>query len=144
MLDSSTRALIVAEPARVYIARPPLVVDCSVLSALLFHEPNRDQALFALAGKDLFAPDLMDYEIANVAVKKSAFVATEFVTHALLAFSQLQLTRYRVTATRQFELASQFGLTAYDAAYLAVAAEINAPLVTFDAKLGQAARQLLG
>ena len=61
--------LYVAEPPPSFLVRPPLVVDCSVLSAVLFEEPMRDAALRQLAGRTLHAPSLLDHEIANVAVK---------------------------------------------------------------------------
>ena len=45
------RAIYVAEPPPAYLGRPPLVVDCSVLVAVLFQEPLRDEALRSMAGK---------------------------------------------------------------------------------------------
>ena len=49
--------LIVAEVHGSYATRPPLVVDCSVIAAVLFDEPKCDEAAHALAGKELFAPE---------------------------------------------------------------------------------------
>ena len=49
----------------------PLVVDCSVVAAVLFDEPSRDAAAQVLTGKDLFAPELLADELVSVAVKKS-------------------------------------------------------------------------
>ena len=63
--------LIVAEPPAAYRVRPPMVVDASVIGALLFSEPERDQALAWMQGKALFAPDLLDYEVANLALQEA-------------------------------------------------------------------------
>ena len=41
------------------------------------------------------------------------------------------------------ELAQHYGLTPYHAAYLWLAERLEAPLVTFDARLGEAARRHL-
>ena len=48
--------LVVAEPRSTYHQLPPIVVDCSVLAALVFDEPERERAAGTLAGKSLFAP----------------------------------------------------------------------------------------
>lgn len=134
---------IVAEPAGRYARKPPLVVDCSVLAAVLFDEPARDSAALAMAGKELIAPDLLDHEIVSVALKKSADSHTEMARQALADLAALELTRCRVDSVAQFELAQRAGLTAYDAAYLQLALELQAPLATYDRKLGKAAARLL-
>jgi len=62
--------LFVAEPPASCRMRPPLVVDCSALSAILFDEPTRGEALARLVGFSLHAPNLLDHEIVGVALKK--------------------------------------------------------------------------
>ena len=137
--------MIVAEPPMVYRVRPPLVVDCSVLSAVLFEEPMRDEALRQLVGKELHAPTLLDHEIANVAVKKQRHDwPAESIAMALSDYATQEIALHRADVAEQAALAHQYGLSAYDAAYLWLAAELKAPLATFDAKLGKAAMQHLG
>jgi predicted nucleic acid-binding protein len=135
--------LIVAEPRGRYAARAPLVVECSVVAAVLFDEPNRDAAARALTGKDLFAPELLADELVSVAVKKSRHGPGSLVQQALVEFAQLELTRCRCDLHAQWRLALEYNLSAYDAAYLWLAAELGAPLATFDERLGGAARVLL-
>lgn len=135
--------LIVAEPAGVYARRPPLVVDCSVLAAVLFDEGERESATSALTGKALFAPDLIDHEMASVALKKSRAGLVELAERALADLARLALSRKRIDPSRQWAAARAHDLTAYDAAYLQLAIELRAPLVTFDRKLGDRARQVL-
>jgi predicted nucleic acid-binding protein len=136
--------LIVAEPRARYGARAPLVVDCSVVAAVLFDEPNRDAAVVALTGKDLFAPELLADEFVSVAVKKAHHDSISVVQQALADFTELELTRCRCDVRAQWRLAREHELSAYDAAYLWLAAELGAPLATFDDRLGSAARVLLG
>jgi predicted nucleic acid-binding protein len=136
--------LIVAEARGRYAVRPPLVVDCSVVAAVLFDEPNREDATRVLAGKDLFAPELIADEFVSVAIKKSHHGLDDVVRQALTDFADLELTRYRPDVHAQWRLALKHQLTAYDAAYLWLAAELGAPLATFDERLGNAARQFLG
>jgi predicted nucleic acid-binding protein len=139
-----TPALIIAEARGRYAARAPLVADCSVLAAVLFDEPNRDVAAETLAGRDLFAPELIADELVSVAVKKSHHGLDDVVRQALIDFTGLELTRCRTDVHAQWRLALEFELSAYDAAYLWLAAELGAPLATFDQRLGAAARQFLG
>jgi predicted nucleic acid-binding protein len=144
MPAESESQLIVAEPAGRYAVRSPLVVDCSVIAALLFDEPTRDAAALALAGRELHAPDLLAHELVSVAVKKTGRVPGEAVTQGLADFAVLDLVCSPVDPAAQWRLALECGVSAYDAAYLWLAVTLGAPLVTFDRSLGAAAERLLG
>lgn len=134
----------VAEPPPACLGRPPLVVDCSVLSAVLFEEDGRDEALRILAGKTLHAPLLLDTEIASVALKKTQGGWPEaIVRDAVSDYAQQDIAHHRPDVQAQCALAHRYGLSAYDAAYLWVAGFLQAPLATFDAKLAKAARAYL-
>lgn len=135
--------LFISEPAGQYTRYPPLVVDCSVLATVLFDEPEREAALLAMAGKELFAPDLLDHEMVSVALKKSGLGMQKAAEQALQNLTDLRLTRCAVDSASQFQLARRMKLTAYDAAYLRLAMELRAPLATFDQKLGRAAKSVL-
>jgi predicted nucleic acid-binding protein len=133
-----------AEPPAAYLGRPPIVVDCSVLAAVLFQEPLRDEALRSMIGKTLHAPALVDSEIANVAVKKiRGGVSSAIVGDALDRYAQQVIELHRPDVQAQCSLALRYGLSAYDAAYLWLAGALQAPLATFDAKLAAAARSHL-
>jgi predicted nucleic acid-binding protein len=77
-------------------------------------------------------------------VKKALHGSEAVVRQPLLDFTELQLTPCRADVHAQWRLAIKYELSAYDAAYLWLAAEAGAPLATFDERLGNAARQLLG
>ena len=135
--------LIVAEPAPRPAARPPVVVDCSVMAAAVFAEAQCDRAWEALAGKSIHAPWLIDIEMGSVALKKPHPRQSDVARAGLDHFQDLDITRYAVDVAALVQLASRYQLTAYDAAYLLVASELRAPLLTFDQRLGEAARQHL-
>lgn len=135
--------LIVAEPFGRYARKPPLVVDCSVLAAVLFDEPTREEAMIAMTGKALFAPDLIHHEILSVALKKLGKDNEEQMLRALEDFAELDLTQHATDPLSQFRLTHQTGLSAHDTAYLQLAIELKAPLATFDKTLGTAAEQWL-
>ena len=135
---------IVAEPLPQYQTRPPLVVDCSIVCAVLFDEPERDEALRCVQGRDLFAPHLLDYEVVSVALKKSrGGWPPDSVALALADYGDLALELRTPHLPRQHDLAQRYSLSAYDAAYLWLAEHLKAPLATFDRRLGQAAREHL-
>lgn len=143
MPDKVGTPLFIAEPPGQYTRYPPLVVDCSVLATVLFDEPEKEAALVAMAGKELFAPNLLDHEMISVALKKSRSGMQKAARQALLDLSDLRLTRCAVDCAAQFELARRMKLTAYDAAYLQLALDLRAPLATFDQQLGAAAKSAL-
>jgi predicted nucleic acid-binding protein len=140
-----THALYVAEPVAAYARRPWLVVDASVVAAVLFAEPWRDEAEARFRGRRLCAPALIDFEIANIAVLKgrTKVLGRGEIERALAAYSRLDLRRESVGAPAMAKVAADFGLTAYDAAYLCVAEAVQAPLATFDSALGRAAERHL-
>ena len=132
--------LFIAEPPAQYLVLPPLVVDCSVLSSAVFDEESRDGAWDLLKGKTLHAPYLLEHELVSVALKKSKLGWTaEAIASALTSQSQMDIELHRTDIEAQHTLAVKYKLSAYDAAYLWLAAELKAPLATFDEKLAKAA-----
>ena len=147
-MSDGHRAIYVAEPPAHYRARPPLVADSSLLCAVLFNEPERGAALLRLAGRHLLAPRLLDHEVVSVALKKQRQgMPAEAVEQALTDYlaQDIELMVIDLNAQyAQYALARHYGLSAYDAAYLWLAAELRAPLATFDRQLADAAQQHLG
>lgn len=140
----SRPVLQVAEPAAAFRVRQPMVVDCSVLSAVLFQEESLDDALGILQGKALHAPFLLATELASVAIKKGRAGCPEpRVRDALALYGQQEIELHQPDVPALYALAVRHGLSAYDAAYLWVADLLKAPLATFDAKLAKAAREHL-
>lgn len=135
-----------AEPPAIYLARPPLVVDASLLAASVFGEAERDTAEARLRGFSLHAPGLIDYELANVAVTKLRRneLTLETAVLALAEFSTMALARHVPAPEEVAALADRYRLTAYDAAYLWLAGALTAPLATFDRQLANAASDYLG
>lgn len=135
----------VAEPRGLWLMRPPVVVDCSVLAAVLFAETHRNDAADMLASRAMHAPTLLPYEMANVAAKKLRAGATQAeIDTALADFAEQRIELHAAPAEAVCTLCLRHGLSAYDAAYLWVAVELQATLATFDRKLAEAAQRQLG
>ncbi len=137
--DAAMPTLHVAEPPGQYHSRPPLVIDCSALAGILFREAWQDQARQRFEGRSLHAPHLLQAEISSVAVKKLRRGETH-AADGLSMLSEMAIDLYRIEPQAVTALAMQYQLSAYDAAYLWLAAELKAPLATFDGKLAAAAR----
>jgi predicted nucleic acid-binding protein len=96
------------------------------------------------ANQTLHAPYLIDLEIAQVLRRyvRSASISAERGAEALTGFLDFPLTRYPhfVLLTRIWQM--RHNLTAYDAAYLALAEALDAPLITRDRTLARTASQV--
>ena len=114
-----------------------IVVDASAaLSALL----NDGSARHALASGQLHAPQLVDVEVASGLRRNVA--AGRIDPHAgwaaLDTWRRLGLTRYASPPLLERVWELRDNLTAYDAAYVALAEMLNCALITADAKLSRA------
>ncbi len=114
-----------------------LVIDASVLvDALLVAGPARER----LASDNLQVPELIDAELLSV-LRRLVLAGQLPEGHALQALAtanQLGLRRHpsRSLWPRAWELRTN--LSAYDALYVALAEQLNAPLLTADARLARA------
>jgi predicted nucleic acid-binding protein len=138
-VSASPPRLYVAEPPPQYLLRPPVVIDCSVIAALLFREVGESQALAQMSGRALHAPFLLAVEMSSVALKKQQQGYVELAAQGLLLFEEADIMFHVVRPSGVVELATKYQLTSYDASYLWLAAELKCPLLTFDARLGKAA-----
>ena len=117
------------------------VVDASILAAIAFEEPRADEAAALISGVTLYAPDLLPYELCNVARKKSLRdpARARVIAAALEVALPFGLTLVPIPAVGLLSLATATGLTAYDAAYLWLARRLKCELLTFDERLARAA-----
>ena len=123
-----------------------VVVDASALGAVLFEEPEAEAVLSHISNDTIVAPELIDYEIANIALTKiRRGQQPEAVAIAMVGgLKFLALRRLQVSPIEVIVLARSSGLSAYDAAYLWLAVSLDAELVTLDRKLARADRALRG
>lgn len=131
--------LYVIEPPAHYLARTPLILDCSAVAGIVFREAWEAAARQQIHGRSLHAPHLLSSEIASVALKKLRR-GEAHAADGLAAVAAMEITLHRIEPVPVVELAYQYGLSAYDASYLWLAADLKCPLVTFDERLGTAAR----
>ncbi len=123
---------------------PDKVVDASVISALVFVESRAEEARDLIRDATLFAPDILPYELASVALKKTrSSPALRFdIAIRLRAALSLGVVLVPIAPLEVLKLALETELTVYDAAYLQTARRLECPLLTFDAKLDRHARRI--
>lgn len=101
------------------------------------------QVMTRMADKDALAPDLLQQEIRSIllSAERRGRIDDDLVYTALSRFRELALQLIsRNDDAEVVRVARRYQLSAYDAAYLALALLENAPLVTLHRKLASAAR----
>jgi len=117
------------------------VVDASVLATALGDDSaDGDTARARLRGEDLAAPELIDLEVVSVLRSQLAagLLDTRRAALALQDLVDLPLRRasHRPLLARCWELRAN--LSAYDAAYVALAEALDSVLLTADERLARA------
>jgi len=119
-----------------------VVVDASVLAAIVFSEPGAGEWVRRLEGAALFAPTLLRYELQSVARKKCRRApgrSPRIVQALALALDpRAGITWMDPDPSDVVLIANATGLTAYDASYLCLAGVLDADLVTGDETLAAA------
>jgi predicted nucleic acid-binding protein len=119
-----------------------IVIDASVVLEVLLRTPagtEIEDRIFA-DGESLHAPHVVDLEVAQVLRRYCAFGEMDARRggEAVADLEALPISRYPldIFLPRVWEL--RHNLTAYDAAYVALAEVLEAPLLTRDARLASA------
>lgn len=121
-----------------------LVMDASARIDTLGHV---DLAAHLFAEYDVCAPTLMRWEVGNVVHGRNAAAFGDPKTRRAVVTTLLRPMRLVDQAGREdaiADLVQKHGLTFYDAAYLQLALDEEAGLVTEDKKLHEAAAKALG
>ena len=118
-----------------------LVCDASALVALLLDSgPDGDWAAEAVAGAELAAPALVDWETANIMRRQelAGLVSSDQASQAHADLLDLAIERwpYELLAKRSWQLRAN--LSVYDASYVALAELLSASLITLDTGIGRA------
>ncbi|MEG4322914.1 MULTISPECIES: type II toxin-antitoxin system VapC family toxin [unclassified Microcoleus] len=120
------------------------VIDTNICIKLFIADPltpKVNQLFDLLDDPDVkfFVPDLFYIECANVLWK---YVRANLYTAELVQadLSDLKALRFQVTSTKDLiseavQIGLDYGITAYDGCYVALAEQVTAPLLTLDERL---------
>jgi predicted nucleic acid-binding protein len=119
-----------------------IVVDASVLANALADDAAdgrlaRDRLI---GGGELVAPDLVDVETVSVLRRRwlAGDVTARRFSSAVEDLEDLALTRFPTLPLMRRAYELRANVTAYDAAYVALAEQLGCALVTADARLSKA------
>lgn len=120
-----------------------IVIDASAEVAVLLNigpEAEGIRERISRPGESLHVPHLFEIEVLHALryLSLRGTVSPERARLALSRFHDTQLIRYPHTPLMGRIWDLRENLTAYDAAYVALAEALDAPLVTMDARLAQA------
>lgn len=119
-----------------------IVVDASAVLELLLQTPLATDIADRVfdARESVHAPHLLDVEVAQVLRRlvRARTLAKTRALEALVDLTELAIERHSHEPLLRRMWAMRDALTAYDAAYIALAEALDAPLLTCDGKLSRA------
>ena len=115
----------------------PIVIDASVVIAVITNEDTKPALVEATSGEDLIAPGSIRWEIGNAL---SAMVRRKRTTdrealNALRIYQEIPIREVDVNLEGALEIAARHLMYAYDAYMLRCSVEYRSPIISLDAGL---------
>jgi predicted nucleic acid-binding protein len=123
-----------------------IVLDASAAVDALIRPADAVDLRALLGASDLQAPTLLDYEVVDAlrGLSRGGVITATRAADALTDFDDLAVRRWSMgDGLRRRAFGLRHSLTAYDAAYVALAEALDCPLITRDQRLARAARDLV-
>jgi predicted nucleic acid-binding protein len=119
-----------------------LVVDTSVILAVVFNEPTKPELVRLTTGTELIAPLSLHWEIGNAlsAMIKRKRVSLPEALQALFEYQKIPLRFLDVPLDDTVRVVEQHQIYANDAYFIVCARQQSCPLITLDGGLQTAAR----
>jgi predicted nucleic acid-binding protein len=119
-----------------------LVVDASVLLAVLTSEPERVRIVALTQDVDLLAPASVHWEIGNAlsAMLKRGRMNTVQATGVLKNYERIPIRFVEVSLSESIQISAERKIYAYDAYLIACARDQRCRLISLDKALLQAAK----
>ena len=121
-----------------------IVVDTSILIAVIANEPQRDTIIEITRGADLLTPPSVHWEVGNAfsAMLRRNRITLAQTLRALEVYGQIPIRLADVELEDSLTIAAQLNIYAYDAYLIRCALKYNAPLISLDEGLVRAAQQM--
>ena len=120
-----------------------ILVDTSVLIAVITNEPTRPRLIEITTGAQLCAPESVPWEIGNAfsAMPKRKRATLEQIQRAWSVYQQIPIRFVPIDMGHALTIAAKYDIYAYDAYFITCALQHKSALITLDGGLREAARQ---
>jgi predicted nucleic acid-binding protein len=120
-----------------------IVVDTSILIAVIVNEPLKGALVQLTTGADLVAPHSVHWEIGNAlsAMLRRGRITVEQAAQAVHIYQRIPIRFVDVELVETLRIADAQGIYAYDAYLIRCAVKYSAPLLSLDRALVAAARE---
>ncbi|MSP13392.1 MAG: PIN domain-containing protein [Chloroflexi bacterium] len=121
-----------------------IVIDASVIIAVIAGEPERDYLVDLTQGAKLITPLPVRWEIGNAfsAMLKRQRIGLAQVLDALEIYSTIPIRFVEVELEQSLKIADELHIYAYDAYLIRCAQKYHAPLLSLDKSLVALARSM--
>ena len=121
-----------------------IVVDASVIIAVIANEPEKEALIELTTGADLIAPHSVHWEVGNAfsAMLRRERITVEQAIQAVKLYQQIPMRLVEVELEESLKIADTLGIYAYDAYLIRSALKYKAPLVSLDRNLVRAAKEM--
>jgi predicted nucleic acid-binding protein len=118
-----------------------IVIDCGAIVDALTGAPGAEEVRERVRAEELHAPHLLDYEVVSAVrgLTLGGHLSEPRALDALADFDELPVFRWVASdGLRRRALGLRHNLSAYDAAYVALAEALECPLLTRDRRVAKA------
>ena len=121
-----------------------IIADTNTFIAVALNEPEKAKIIQLTEGHDLFAPDVLPFEIGNAltAMMKKNILKKEEVGSAWEIVQKIPVDLRHTDIKLALSIATKFNLYAYDAYFLQCAENLHSPLLTLDLGMQKVARRM--
>lgn len=121
-----------------------LVIDTSIIIAVLSNEEHKTRIIKETKGYDLIAPYSIYWEIGNAlsAMLKQKRITIGDAIRAMDQYKKIAIRFVDIDLKKALEIASELKIYAYDAYIIACSLKYNTQLISLDKNLLQSAKKV--
>ena len=121
-----------------------IVIDTSVVIAVIASEPEKDTLIRLTQGADLIAPHSVHWEIGNAfsAMLKRSRITVNQALKAIELYKRIPIRFVDVELSQSLNIADTLEIYAYDAYLIQCALKYKSPLISLDKNLVSCAKRI--